>query len=135
MRVALKKRTSGQIEFGILYGGMGLLILGAARFLPVLSILPRCAFKGFTGIPCPTCGSTRSLALLAKGEVLDSLAMNPMVSLCFAAAGLYFFYCVTTLTFGISRIDVRLSDKEKNVVRIGFIVLVFLNWIYLLFTL
>ena len=37
-----------------------------------------CLFKDITGIPCPACGSTRATILLFKGEVLQSILMNPL---------------------------------------------------------
>ena len=43
-----------------------------------------CAFRHFTGIPCPGCGLTRAMAALARGEVLLALQFHPMAPL-FAA--------------------------------------------------
>ncbi|WP_246012719.1 DUF2752 domain-containing protein [Albibacterium bauzanense] len=37
-----------------------------------------CLIKQFTNIPCPSCGSTRSIILLTKGNFLQALNMNPM---------------------------------------------------------
>ena len=36
-----------------------------------------CLFQGFLGIPCPGCGITRSLALLAQFRFDAALAANP----------------------------------------------------------
>jgi len=36
-----------------------------------------CLFKEITGLPCPSCGTTRSLGLLMHGEFRESLMMNP----------------------------------------------------------
>jgi hypothetical protein len=36
-----------------------------------------CIFKRITGIPCPSCGSTRSVLSLLKGDVLGALFWNP----------------------------------------------------------
>jgi hypothetical protein len=132
MRLFLKKRTKGRIEFGILYGGIALLVLCAARFLPVLSFVPSCTFKGLTGLPCPTCGSTRSIVHLAHGELLSSLAMNPLTSICIIGSVLFFFYSLFTLTFDKARVGIALTDREKNIVRAGVLLLVFINWSYLI---
>jgi Protein of unknown function (DUF2752) len=36
-----------------------------------------CLFKEVTGLPCPSCGTTRSLLLLIHGRFLESFMMNP----------------------------------------------------------
>lgn len=43
--------------------------------------LPPCAWRTFTGIPCPGCGGTRALACLGAGDLEGALAMNPAVAL------------------------------------------------------
>ena len=40
-----------------------------------------CLFKKLTGIPCPSCGSTRALILLLHGNFAGSLFMNPFAVL------------------------------------------------------
>ena len=37
-----------------------------------------CIFKNLTSLPCPSCGTTRALALILNGQVADALEMNPM---------------------------------------------------------
>lgn len=133
MRILLKERSPGRIEFGVIYGGIALLALCAARSLPVLTWLPSCAFKGLTGMSCPTCGSTRSVVHLAHGDIVASLAMNPLSSLCFLAAVLYFFYSLITLLPRIPQVGVALSGQEKNALRALAIMIVLINWMYLIF--
>jgi hypothetical protein len=134
MRVAFKKRSTGGIEFGILYGSITLLVLCAARFLPILSISPSCVFKGITGIPCPTCGSTRAAIFLSRGDVAAALTMNPLATLGFIAAVLYFFYSIVTLIFDLPRISFTLREPEKQAVRVAAIMLLLVQWIYLIAT-
>ena len=44
-----------------------------------------CLFKEVTGLPCPSCGTTRSLLLLAHGQLRDSFMTNPFgIMLAFA---------------------------------------------------
>jgi len=135
MRLFTQKRAKGQIEFGIIYGGIALLVLCAARFLPVLEFLPSCAFKGFTGMPCPACGSTRSIVHLAHGEFFSSLAMNPLASIGSIGIVFFFLYSVLTLAFDKPRLGIGLTEREKNAVRVGVALLVLANWSYLVFVL
>jgi len=37
-----------------------------------------CLFRRLTHLPCPTCGMTHALALLAKGDWRGSLARHPL---------------------------------------------------------
>ena len=37
-----------------------------------------CLIKHTTNIPCPSCGSTRSVILLSKGKFIDALRTNPL---------------------------------------------------------
>lgn len=37
-----------------------------------------CLVKHVTGVPCPSCGATRSVASLTKGEFLAALHVNPI---------------------------------------------------------
>ena len=134
MHMMLQKRTHGRTEFGIIYGGIALLAICVGRFVPVLAFAPSCVFRGLTGMPCPTCGATRSVVHLARGEFLVSLGMNPLVSLCFVIAILVFFYSLITLIAGIPRIGITLSEREKDVLRSLAVVLVLVNWCYLIFS-
>ena len=135
MRVFFKKRSAGQIEFGVIYGGIALLILCAARLLPILSIVPACTFKGLTGIPCPTCGATRAALYLSQGEIVAALAMNPLTTLGFMAAILYLLYSVVTLACDLPRVNFLFTDREKNMVRAALVILLFAQWFYLIHTL
>ncbi len=49
----------------------------------LLSIGPRCTFEAATDIVCPMCGSTRAVAALAQGHVLEAFRYNPAVPLVF----------------------------------------------------
>lgn len=40
--------------------------------------LTLCIFKNVTGIPCPSCGTTRSLLMLIAGDAEKSLMINPL---------------------------------------------------------
>jgi len=67
-----------------------LLLWGAAAFgvlllwsaLPGLALfLPACPFKVLTGLPCLSCGSTRTALALLRGDVAAALRANPLAAL------------------------------------------------------
>ncbi|HLB01318.1 MAG TPA: DUF2752 domain-containing protein [Bacteroidota bacterium] len=46
---------------------------------PALHSTPTlCLFKQITGVPCPSCGATRSLELLLAGDPAGSIGENPV---------------------------------------------------------
>ena len=135
MQIVLNKRAPGQIEFGIIYGGIVLLALLAGRFLPVLALAPSCAFKTLTGVPCPTCASTRTIVYLSHGDVASAFFMNPLVLAGVLAALVYLFYSLFTLFFAVPRLVVAFSGKEKDRIRALAVLLILANWLYLVITL
>src|SRR5687768_7147661 len=66
---------------GAIFLGVGLVLALAVGFLH-LDRLPFtvCTFKAVTGLPCMTCGSTRTLGLLFRGDVGNALSMNPLAT-------------------------------------------------------
>jgi len=78
-------------SLGILLLLAGPLAAGILRIMP-FDDDPRhsvCTFRRITGLPCATCGMTRSLAALARGEWQRSRAYHPLggaVALALAAA-------------------------------------------------
>ncbi len=56
------------------YGWLGWNIVDEADRSSLPSV---CLFKDVTGLPCPSCGTTRALVLLVHGRVYDSFMTNP----------------------------------------------------------
>ncbi len=130
MHLILKKRTSGDIAFGLIYGTIAILALIAARFFPVLEMAPSCVFRAFTGIPCPTCGATHSLVHLAHGNLSASFGMNPAVALAIFASMLLSVYDLAALFSG-SRISLSLTPRESTLIRAGAATVLLAHWAYL----
>lgn len=42
------------------------------------SHFPACPFKAITNIPCPSCGSTRSIEFALHGDLTNALLTNPL---------------------------------------------------------
>jgi hypothetical protein len=57
----------------------GALIAAAPAVLRALAVPgdPVCARRALTHVNCPTCGLTRALALLTRGDLAASLALHP----------------------------------------------------------
>jgi len=50
-------------------------------WLAAAPLLPACPLHHLTGIPCPTCGSTRAGLALLHADLLGALALNPLATL------------------------------------------------------
>jgi hypothetical protein len=132
MHISLKGKNSGDIEFGIIYGSIAVMALLAARYLPISNMLPACTFKAVTGIPCPTCGTTRSLMYLAYGDITGSLIMNPLFSLAMISASILLLVRLTCLSFSHTRITLTHTRREGTLLRAGMVGIFLANWIYLM---
>lgn len=118
--------------YGLIYGVLGFLIIIFARFLPLSSIPLFCPFKKITGIPCPTCGTTRALIHFAHLNPAESLNMNPLIFISFILGSILFLYSISAFFLKPLRVSVKVGQKEKMVLRFGVIGVIALNWIYLM---
>jgi len=62
--------------------------------------LPPCSLYALTGVPCPTCGVTTSLAHMARLNVLEALRTQPMGAVVFTAMLLSAAFCGATIVSG-----------------------------------
>lgn len=49
-------------------------------WLALAPYLPPCPWRAATGLPCPTCGTTRSALALLHGDIFSALATNPLAT-------------------------------------------------------
>jgi hypothetical protein len=118
-------------RFGFLHalGLAGLLGLLAARFLP-LARLPfwGCAFRHYTGWPCPGCGLSRVAVRVAHGDFQGALDANPLgtvAALGFAACTVF---AALQLLFALPMPLVRLSEPEARATRLALLSAVAVNY-------
>jgi hypothetical protein len=117
----------------LLVGGASLCLLGVALATPGIQ-LPRCAFKILTGLPCPTCGITRTVIALSRGDVERGLFMNPLAAIGCAAGLLYLLYAAAVLALRLPRLRPSLSPVDRRRLRIGAVAALAINWVWLIAT-
>jgi len=124
--------ATGRSPLGAIFGTIGLVIAGVVAVLG-LDRLPItvCMFKGLTGLPCPTCGSTRAAARLFDLDLPGALAMNPLATVVAVTIALW---AVVDLAFLPSRRSLRieLSPRLRYLLRAAILIAFFANWVYLL---
>ena len=93
-----------------------------------------CIFKNVTGIPCPSCGTTRAIQLILHGNIIESLYMNPFGIIVISLMIIAPFWILYDV---ISKKDTFLLSykKAEEIIRtkwitIVLISLVLLNWIW-----
>ena len=134
MKIHLEKLPSNAIDHEMIWGGIGLLVLLTARFIP-FSLLPKfnCPFHILTGYPCPSCGMTRSFILIGHLKFWEGLKMNPLGALLFIFIATFFGYAFIVIVFHLPRIRIQVAERWEGVfIRIAFIFVIVINWIFLL---
>jgi hypothetical protein len=92
-----------------------------------------CPFRSVTGYPCLTCGATRCAIAFSYGNMLIAWSWNPLAFLAICGMALFDVYAaLVLLTRGPRLRIVEWTRAEKNAVRIAVVVLIAVNWAYLL---
>jgi len=126
-----------QFNFRFKYLGIILIVISGYFFLFYFSEdlkgFTFCLFKNYTGLPCPSCGSTRSTIELFHGNILKSLLINPL--------GIITNILLLTSTVWIIKDIITnketflpaLKNKWPLKVLIPILIIVFVNWIWNIF--
>lgn len=93
-----------------------------------------CFIKNLIGIPCPSCGSTRSAVFLLQGNVTDALYINPLGLILFTAIVVTPLWIVFDFIFRKKTLFVFYFKFEglfrKRVYISAFIIIIFFNWVW-----
>ena len=134
MRLLWRGRSANEPDHELIWFAVSVAsIAGGAAWLALALPWPRCLFFAVTGLPCVTCGATRSAITFLHGDFLSALRWNPLVFVAFCALIVFDLYAAIVLVGRTPRL--RIVDwtiTEKNATRIMVISLLVLNWIYLL---
>jgi len=90
-----------------------------------------CYVKVLTGLPCPTCGSTRALGRLFALDMAGAFAMNPLTALAALTLGAW---AVADLVLLPRRraLGLEVAPRTGSLLRVAAVAAIALNWAYLL---
>lgn len=91
-----------------------------------------CPFRVATGLPCPTCGATRSLFAMVGGRPLEAIRLNPL-----AGGGLllslpYLAYAGVVSLGGLPRLRVTWTARARRLGRTAAWCAILATWVFLI---
>ncbi|MDP3641711.1 MAG: DUF2752 domain-containing protein [Bacteroidota bacterium] len=96
-----------------------------------------CLFKRVTGVPCPSCGSTRSVLSILNGDIIGAILWNPFGIIIVSILLVFPVWMIgdvlsrkNTLFNAYNRTELFL---KRRWIAIPAILLVLLNWIWNIF--
>jgi len=90
-------------------------------------------FRAITGLPCVTCGSTRSAIEFFHGHFLSALSWNPLALVALCTLSIFNVYAFVVLITRAPRLRIAgFTATGKKFVRTAVVALLAMNWIYLL---
>lgn len=93
-----------------------------------------CLIKYLTNIPCPSCGSSRSVISLTKGDLIGALNFNPigyLVSIIMLIAPIWIILDTMIKTKTLFGFYLKIETYVKRPkIAIPLILLVIINWIW-----
>jgi Protein of unknown function (DUF2752) len=134
MRLIVRRLGSGELNHELLWLTVSVGSLGCAAIWLSLGLpWPTCLFHELTGLPCLTCGATRSTIAFLHGNFATAWSWNPLAFIALCAVALFDLYALSVLIMRAQRLRiVFLSERAKHITRFVVIAVLALNWIYLL---
>ncbi len=92
---------------------------------------PRCNLYTWTGIPCPTCGTTRAVRGFLTGDWALAWSSNPLVFTGLLVWCAIMCYALIVVCCKLPRLRIQTVLTPRVVLTAGGLVLL-INWLYLL---
>ncbi len=135
LRIVWRHRQPGEgIDHELLWFvvGVAAVAMGLAWLMIGLP-LPACQFRQATGLPCASCGTTRALVSLTKGQFGAAFAWNPLATLASLAAAAALAYSGAVVIFRLPRLRVvGFSARHRKLLLWSIVLLLAANWAYVL---
>ncbi len=110
------------------------LYYGINSYQPGEESFDACLIKHVTNIPCPSCGSTRSVMSLIKGNFINALLINPLgyvVALIMVLCPVWILIDIISKKKTLFTFYIKTEQYlRKPLFAIPLITLVIINWIW-----
>lgn len=117
---------------GAIFGAVAIVaLLGAAAWIEFGLPQPGCPLRALTGLPCPTCGSTRLVEALVAGDALGALRWNPLLFCAGALVALWALVSAGSRLLGLPGRRIVLERREGRWLRGLAAAAIALDWAYL----
>ncbi len=132
MKISIRSTKFSDLEFGLLLLLFGLAGMTVSHFLPgIVERLPRCLFRAWTGLPCPSCGATHAGIALSHARIWSALRLNPLFTLLYIGMAVTAANALAGLLFG-RNLAVTWSCSGRRFFFKALLLALLFNWIYLL---
>ena len=133
MRITARHLVPGEIDQELILLSATAVSLGLAVSWFALGLpWPRCVFHDLTGLPCVTCGMTRSAIQFLHGHFFAALKWNPLVFALLWGVVAFDLYALVTLAMRGPRLRIVFRQAERKYARGVIVAVLALNWFYLL---
>jgi Protein of unknown function (DUF2752) len=133
MRITARHLVPGEIDHELIWLSATAVSLGLAVSWFSLGLpWPHCVFHDLTGLPCVTCGMTRSAIQFLQGHFFAALKWNPLVFALLWGVVAFDLYALVTLAMRGPRLRIVFRQAERKYARGVIVAVLALNWFYLL---
>ena len=93
-----------------------------------------CLIKKVTNVPCPSCGTTRSVMSIAKGEFINAALLNPLGFILVAIMIVVPIWIIVDLIKREESFYITYKKGEQKFIKptvyIPFIIVIIANWMW-----
>ena len=135
MKLYWKKISKSCVPLGIIYSAISVMLAAAALAAQSGCLGSfHCVFKAVFGIPCPTCGITRSLAAISHFDFAAAFRFNPMVFIALLIIWTWGLFSLYGFGSGKGVPIIEVNRTPAIVLKAFFISALIANWAYLIGT-
>jgi hypothetical protein len=132
MKIQVRRLAPQDFDAELFFLLFSLLAMAFLALAPrdFIALFP-CTFKALTGLPCPTCGITRTAFCILQGRLVEAWHTSFFFTSAYLAGGLYAVYCWAVIALKRDRLRITFSGQREFLFLAGVLGLVLAaNWIY-----